>query len=128
MSSLFICYTHLRKATSTWQRRALNPGLPSDNLLLYHLSYILSKACPLYLVYLNFVILFANSALWWIFAERHNYFAIFPTHYLTSNAMTFGLMVAGANSEGGGALAFPVMTLVLKLSPSIAGDFSLMCQ
>ena len=45
-----------------------------------------------------------------------------------SITMIFGSMVAGATSEGGGAVAFPVMTLVLKLSPSIARDFSLMCQ
>lgn len=31
-------------------------------------------------------------------------------------------------SEGGGAVAFPVMTLALKISPAIARDFSLMIQ
>ena len=31
-------------------------------------------------------------------------------------------------SEGGGAVAFPVMTLALKVSPAIARDFSLMIQ
>ena len=31
-------------------------------------------------------------------------------------------------SEGGGAVAFPVMTLLLKISPTIARDFSLMVQ
>ena len=42
--------------------------------------------------------------------------------------MIFGSMVAGATSEGGGAVAFPVMTLALKIAPSIARDFSLMTQ
>jgi len=42
--------------------------------------------------------------------------------------MIFGSMVAGATSEGGGAVAFPVMTLVLKIKPTIARDFSLMTQ
>jgi hypothetical protein len=42
--------------------------------------------------------------------------------------MIFGSMVAGATSEGGGAVAFPVMTLVLKIQPTIARDFSLMTQ
>jgi hypothetical protein len=36
--------------------------------------------------------------------------------------------VAGATSEGGGAVAFPVMTLALKIKPAIARDFSLMTQ
>ena len=31
-------------------------------------------------------------------------------------------------SEGGGAVAFPVMTLALGISPAIARDFSLMIQ
>ena len=42
--------------------------------------------------------------------------------------MIFGSMVAGATSEGGGAVAFPVMTLALKIAPAIARDFSLMTQ
>ena len=31
-------------------------------------------------------------------------------------------------SEGGGAVAFPVMTLALGIAPSVARDFSLMIQ
>ena len=31
-------------------------------------------------------------------------------------------------SEGGGAVAFPVMTLALEIPPSVARDFSLMIQ
>jgi len=31
-------------------------------------------------------------------------------------------------SEGGGAVAFPVMTLVLGVHPSVARDFSVMVQ
>ena len=42
--------------------------------------------------------------------------------------MAFGSFIAGATSEGGGAVAFPVMTLVLKIHPLIARDFSLMIQ
>ncbi len=42
--------------------------------------------------------------------------------------MIFGAMIGGATSEGGGAVAFPVMTLALGIPPSIARDFSMMCQ
>ena len=42
--------------------------------------------------------------------------------------MIFGAMVAGATSEGGGAVAFPVMTLALGIRPTIARDFSIMIQ
>ena len=34
----------------------------------------------------------------------------------------------GMTSEGGGAVAFPVMTLALNISPGVARDFSLMIQ
>ena len=37
-------------------------------------------------------------------------------------------MFAGMTSEGGGAVAFPVMTLVLSINPTIARDFSMMIQ
>ena len=35
---------------------------------------------------------------------------------------------SGMTSEGGGAVAFPVMTLALKVAPTVARDFSLMIQ
>ena len=35
---------------------------------------------------------------------------------------------SGSTSEGGGAVAFPVMTLLLKIDPKVARDFSLMIQ
>jgi hypothetical protein len=42
--------------------------------------------------------------------------------------MVFGALVAGLTSEGGGAVAFPVMTLALGIQPAVARDFSLMIQ
>lgn len=42
--------------------------------------------------------------------------------------MLLGSFIAGATSEGGGAVAFPVMTLGLGIAPSEARDFSLMIQ
>ncbi|MCB9745281.1 MAG: sulfite exporter TauE/SafE family protein [Alphaproteobacteria bacterium] len=42
--------------------------------------------------------------------------------------MVFGSLIAGATSEGGGAVAFPVLTLVFKSSPPVARDFALMIQ
>lgn len=45
-----------------------------------------------------------------------------------SITMLFGSIIAGATSEGGGAVAFPVMTLIYKISPAVARDFSLLIQ
>jgi len=42
--------------------------------------------------------------------------------------MALGSFIAGATSEGGGAVAFPVMTLIFKIAPSTARDFSLLIQ
>lgn len=42
--------------------------------------------------------------------------------------MVFGSFVAGGSAEGGGAIAFPVMTLVFKISPANARNFSLAIQ
>ena len=46
-----------------------------------------------------------------------------------SLTMCFGSFIAGATSEGGGAIAYPVMTLgPWKIHPLVARDFSLMIQ
>ena len=42
--------------------------------------------------------------------------------------MIFGSLAAGATSEGGASIAFPVMTLAFGITPVIARDFSLMIQ
>ncbi len=49
-------------------------------------------------------------------------------NYFMSVTMVAGSFIAGATSEGGGAVAFPVMTLVFKIAPAVARDFSLMIQ
>ena len=38
------------------------------------------------------------------------------------------VVLAGMTSEGGGAIAFPVMTLALGIKPAVARDFSFMIQ
>lgn len=42
--------------------------------------------------------------------------------------MVFGSFIAGASSEGGGAVAFPVFTKVLNIAPADAKLFALMIQ
>ena len=86
---------------------------------------------------------------WWCLAFKHDFFALFPQRWILSVTMIFGATVAGKlkagqvsselliycsrnlsgmTSEGGGAVAFPVMTLALSIPPSVARDFSLMIQ
>ena len=65
----------------------------------------------------------------WLFGmisgDRWDYFG---ENWFMSVTMAFGSFIAGATSEGGGAVAFPVMTLLFEIKPAIARDFSLMIQ
>jgi len=75
---------------------------------------------------------------WWPWAVSGNLFHLFaetdngsgnnvPRYYL-SITMIFGSMIAGLTSEGGAAVAFPVMTLIFDIKPSVARDFGFMIQ
>lgn len=55
-------------------------------------------------------------------------FAIIREHWPISLTMVFGSFIAGATSEGGGAVAFPVFTKVLHITPLDAKIFSLAIQ
>jgi hypothetical protein len=73
---------------------------------------------------------------WWAWMITYDRFEVFtrtsggkdiPRWYM-SITMVFGSMLAGATSEGGAAVAFPVMTLAFGIAPSVARDFSFMIQ
>lgn len=66
--------------------------------------------------------------LWLLGMVRGDRWALFPGHWFMSVTMALGSFIAGATSEGGGAVAFPVMTLLFDIAPSTARDFSLMIQ
>ncbi|CAB01963.1 uncharacterized protein CELE_C15A11.4 [Caenorhabditis elegans] len=66
--------------------------------------------------------------LWWSTAIRYNFFHLYNDYWHMPVTMILGALVAGMTAEGAGAVAFPVMTLILHLAPSIARDFSLMGQ
>lgn len=53
---------------------------------------------------------------------------LFATNWFMSLTMVVGSFIAGATSEGGGAVAFPVMTLLFHIPPHVARDFSLLIQ
>ncbi|KAK0394842.1 hypothetical protein QR680_000962 [Steinernema hermaphroditum] len=82
-----------------------------------------------YRKYIGFLIPFAfMHFFWWTLAIKYNIFRLYPTHIAMPVTMIFGATVAGMTSEGGGAVAFPVMTLLLNIDSSTARDFSLMIQ
>ncbi|XP_057309888.1 uncharacterized protein LOC130647906 [Hydractinia symbiolongicarpus] len=66
--------------------------------------------------------------LWWAYFIKFNTWYLFKEHYEISIMMIFGSMIAGMTSEGGGSVAFPIMTLALQIAPVVARDFSLLIQ
>ena len=73
---------------------------------------------------------------WWSYMIHNDLFYLFngsigkyhKPRYLLTITMIFGSMIAGSTSEGGAAVAFPILTLVFGVKPSIARDFSFMIQ
>ena len=66
--------------------------------------------------------------LWVIGISQEDRLALFADNWFMSVTMAFGSFIAGATSEGGGAVAFPVMTLFFGIEPGTARDFSIMIQ
>ncbi|MEM7307458.1 MAG: sulfite exporter TauE/SafE family protein [Planctomycetota bacterium] len=67
-------------------------------------------------------------ALWLFGMVSGDRWELFRDNWFMSVTMAFGSFIAGATSEGGGAVAFPVMTLLFGIEPATARDFSLMIQ
>eukprot|EP00111_Clytia_hemisphaerica_P024662 TCONS_00072695-protein len=65
---------------------------------------------------------------WWAYFIKFNHFDLFNSNYRISIMAVFGSLIAGLTSEGGGSVAFPVMTLAFKIKPHIARDFTLLIQ
>ncbi len=66
--------------------------------------------------------------LWTVYMTWTSGFHLFLNNWFMSVTMVFGSFIAGSSSEGGGAVAFPVMTLIFKISPACARNFSLAIQ
>ncbi|MEM9215559.1 MAG: sulfite exporter TauE/SafE family protein [Cyanobacteria bacterium P01_F01_bin.150] len=77
------------------------------------------------------VVFIVAIAVWlnWLFILSPNTaFATLFENWEIALTMAFGSIVAGATSVGGGAVAFPVFTKVLEISPDDAKAFSLAIQ
>lgn len=66
--------------------------------------------------------------IWFFYMSATNSWELFEEYFFMTITMIFGSLVAGASSEGGGAVAFPVMTLLFEINPKEARDFSLAIQ
>lgn len=64
----------------------------------------------------------------WYAYTSPNSFQLINNHWPISLTMVFGSLIAGATSEGGGAIAFPIFTKILQIPPQEAKIFSLAIQ
>jgi len=64
----------------------------------------------------------------WYHYTYPNSLQVIQQHWPVTLTMVFGSFIAGATSEGGGAIAFPVFTKILYISPLNAKIFSLAIQ
>jgi uncharacterized membrane protein YfcA len=55
-------------------------------------------------------------------------FGLYLKHYYAVLTMVFGSFIAGSSPEGSAAIAYPVFTLLLKISPAIARNFAFAIQ
>lgn len=74
------------------------------------------------------LIAIATWTTWLTILGYHQAFAHLITNWQIALTMLFGSMIAGGTSIGGGAVAFPVFTKLLHISPHDAKVFSLAIQ
>ena len=81
------------------------------------------RSLPLDLAFIGLV-----WVVWAVAMALGSRWSLFAENWFMSVTMAFGSFVAGSTSQGGGAVAFPVMTLGFGIDPQGARDFSLMIQ
>lgn len=67
-------------------------------------------------------------SLWLLLFTAEPRWHLFADNWFMPIIMAVGSFIAGSTSEGGGAVAFPAMTILFDIQPAIARDFSLMIQ
>jgi len=66
--------------------------------------------------------------IWGIYMHTTSSWQLFADNWFMTVTMIFGSFIAGASSEGGGAIAYPVMTLLFNIEPDVARNFSFAIQ
>ncbi|MEX0944940.1 MAG: sulfite exporter TauE/SafE family protein [Balneolaceae bacterium] len=65
---------------------------------------------------------------WMIYMQNTGSWILFEENWFMTITMIFGSFIAGASSEGGGAIAYPAMTLLFDIEPQVARNFSFAIQ
>ncbi len=86
--------------------------------------YLLKKRIPI----LYFLFLVIVYACWVFYVQEIDLIALYKERWPTALTMLFGAFVAGSSPEGSAAIAYPVFTLLLKISPDVARNFAFAIQ
>lgn len=114
----YCCQGQLLDAKREAKLEAIDDGSPLLARIYKHHRKKIAMAIPATAIYIIWLGLMMQNDYWYVFKDK----------YYMSITMVFGSMFAGATSEGGAAIAFPVMTLAFDVSPVVARDFSFMIQ
>ncbi|MCC5940495.1 MAG: sulfite exporter TauE/SafE family protein [Balneolaceae bacterium] len=66
--------------------------------------------------------------LWILYMTQTESWSLFRDNWFMTLTMVVGSFIAGASSEGGGAIAYPAMTLLFNIEPDVARNFSFAIQ
>lgn len=77
-------------------------------------------------LYLSFLLLVMIG--WFSYMFSTHSFYLFSRHIYALITMIFGSFIAGSSPEGSAAIAYPVYTLLLKIAPPVARNFSFAIQ
>ncbi|HMB42232.1 MAG TPA: sulfite exporter TauE/SafE family protein [Balneolaceae bacterium] len=83
----------------------------------------MKKNVSLFLIPATFVLI-----IWAGYMHSSEMWGLFSEYWFMTVTMIFGSFIAGASSEGGGAIAYPVMTLIFNIEPDVARNFSFAIQ
>lgn len=81
-----------------------------------------NKGCHQWLLSIAFLLC------WLGYMSYSQKWPLFQNNWFMTVTMIFASFIAGATAEGGGAVAFPIMTLLFNIPPVIARNFSLAIQ
>ncbi len=77
-------------------------------------------------LYFTFLVIVLGCWTYYMLSTQN--FFLYLKHYYAVLTMVFGSFIAGSSPEGSAAIAYPIFTLLLKISPSVARNFAFAIQ
>lgn len=78
------------------------------------------------ILYILFFI--STLTIWGVYVSDIDIISLYKKHVWALLTMIFGAFIAGSSPEGSAAIAYPIFTLILKISPAVARNFAFAIQ